>query len=159
MATRPTEYITWTDGAPSKVIEPTSGQKLSGWLGGQAPPNEYMNWCLYILDLWTQWLDQVTYSPNGVALITGTTTAAAPVKTYFCNVTGGAFSVVLPAAASNKGTSFNIKNTTFGSGNVVTMGRTGTDLLEGATTDTVAAGDSKTWKSDGVSNWYLVGAE
>lgn len=35
---------TWADGDPSYVIEPGSSKKTTGWLSGEKPPYQYMNW-------------------------------------------------------------------------------------------------------------------
>lgn len=58
MATKPSTYLNWTDGAGSKVVQPPPAQLLSGWTAGEAPPFEYMNWLFWTTDLWIQWLDQ-----------------------------------------------------------------------------------------------------
>ena len=58
MPSRPSVYLTWTDGAsPSKVREPPSGKKLAGWLKSERPPYQYMNWLFWLTDQWIQYLD------------------------------------------------------------------------------------------------------
>ena len=60
MATRPSTYLNWTDGSPSKVVQPPSNFLLQGWQAGQAPPFQYANWQIWLLDQWVQYLDQLT---------------------------------------------------------------------------------------------------
>jgi hypothetical protein len=60
--TRPSAFLDWTDGDPSKVTEPPAGEKLVGWFKGEAPPFEYMNWLFYQTDLWLKYLDQAVFS-------------------------------------------------------------------------------------------------
>ena len=71
---RPATYINWTDGAPSKVVQPDASFLLTGWQAGQAPPPQYMNWAFYELDQWVQYLDQITNAgvPDGaIRLLNG----------------------------------------------------------------------------------------
>lgn len=60
MPSRPSNYINWTDGSPTKVVQPPSAFALQGWIAGQAPPFQYMNYLFYTLDQWVQWLDFFT---------------------------------------------------------------------------------------------------
>lgn len=74
MANRPTTYLDWTDGAPSKVIQPPSTKQLQGWVAAEAPPFQYMNWLFWLTDQWIQYFDQtfVTGSSElGVRIIEG----------------------------------------------------------------------------------------
>lgn len=87
--------------------------------------------------------------------ISGNTTLVSTSHFYFGNTSGGSFNATFPAASSNSGAQFCVKNITFGGGNLVNLVRTGADLFEGATSDSVAAGEQKCYASDGVSNWYL----
>lgn len=58
--TKPTVYLDWTDGSPTKVTQPGPSQQASGWVAGERPPFQYMNWLFYITDQWIQWLDYYT---------------------------------------------------------------------------------------------------
>jgi len=59
MATpRPINYLNWTDGAPSKVVQPDSSFLLQGWVPGQAPPAQYANWQGYLTDQWIKYFDE-----------------------------------------------------------------------------------------------------
>jgi hypothetical protein len=50
---KPTDgHISWTDGAASKVTNPSAAKKLLGWLSAEKPPFEYMNWLFRTIDLW-----------------------------------------------------------------------------------------------------------
>jgi len=57
---KPTSHINWTDGAPAKVQEPTSGKKLLGWAFKERPPFEFMNWLFFRLDEWVKYFESVT---------------------------------------------------------------------------------------------------
>lgn len=59
MANRPSAYPLWTDGDVSKVVQPPSNFALAGWLIGQAPPNTYMNWEMWMYGNWIAYLDSV----------------------------------------------------------------------------------------------------
>lgn len=71
------------------------------------------------------------------------------------NATGGAKTVTIPLASTNKGMIVTIKKTDV-SGNAVTVARTSTDTFDGATSISLAAQyDSSTIYSDG-SNWWIM---
>lgn len=57
MGNRPQTYLNWTDGAPSKVVQPPSNFSLTGWQASQAPPFQYMNWLFFLTDEWIKYLD------------------------------------------------------------------------------------------------------
>ena len=100
-------------------------------------------------------IDTNTYQvTKTISSITSNTTGSSTVETYFADTTGGAFTFTLPAAASNSGVRFLVKHTTFGSANSVTVARTGADLIEGGTADTISAGENRTYVSNG-TDWYL----
>jgi hypothetical protein len=100
-------------------------------------------------------IDTNTYQvTKTISSITSNTTGASTVETYFADTTGGAFTFTLPAAASNSGVRFLVKHTTFGSANAVSVARTGADLIEGATSDTINAGEAREYVSNG-TNWFL----
>jgi hypothetical protein len=83
--------------------------------------------------------------------ITANTTLASTTRYYLCDTTGGAFTVTLPAAASNNGIAFTVKHTTFGGANDVTVA-TG-ETIDGEVGDTLTAGEGKTYISNGTS-WF-----
>lgn len=61
MAVKPVEgHIDWTDGAPSKVIDPGAAKKLAGWLASERPPHRIMNFLLYVVDKWNKYFEEVT---------------------------------------------------------------------------------------------------
>ncbi len=159
MATRPSAYPQWTQGLSTQITQPPTDIWQQGYTPSQSPIPDYDNWLLYTINEWIEWFDQQVYSPNTVATITGNTTGAQPVTTYFCNVTSAGFNFTFPASASNAGYKVTLKNASFGSSNVVNLLPTGSDTLEGASSDTLVAGDSKTYQADGNGNWFLVGAE
>lgn len=78
MANRPSSYLNWTDGSPSKVVQPPSNFLLQGWQAGQAPPFQYANWQIWLADQWIQYLDQLTNTgipDQAIRLINGGTVA------------------------------------------------------------------------------------
>lgn len=93
-----------------------------------------------------------------IGTITGTTTIADgdTNSTLLCNATGGSFDVNLPtAAAANKGRLITVKKID-ATGNTVTIKRSGTDTIDGATSQVITTQwTSITVQSDG-SNWYIV---
>lgn len=104
--------------------------------------------------------DWISAAPSGggsgsVASITANTTAASNVGTYFCNPTGGAFTVTLPAASSAVGYRVTIKNIQMQSGNSITIARTGSDQIEGGSSATLAPGDVMTFQNDGTNYWQV----
>lgn len=84
--------------------------------------------------------------------ITANTTLSSAINYYLCDTTGGAFTVTLPAAASNDGVSFTVKHTTFGGANDVTIA-TG-ETIDGESGDTLTAGEGKTYISNGTA-WFI----
>lgn len=57
---KPSSHLEWTDGAPAKVTEPTVGKKLSGWLKGERPPFQFMNWLFFRQDEWNKYFETQT---------------------------------------------------------------------------------------------------
>jgi hypothetical protein len=58
--TKPSVYIQWTDGDPSKVVAPGPALALQGYLPNQPVAAQNLNWLFYTLDQWVKWLDQQT---------------------------------------------------------------------------------------------------
>lgn len=58
MTTRPSRYLNWTDGNASKVTAPDTSTALAGWVPGEVPPPDYVNWLTWMTDEWIQYLDQ-----------------------------------------------------------------------------------------------------
>lgn len=83
MSTRPSVYPEWATtlsnngplGGPSRV-EPSSGDKATGFLFPQQPPREWFNWLLYTNFKWIEYLDEeITAGGNtSFAQSTATTT-------------------------------------------------------------------------------------
>lgn len=89
------------------------------------------------------------------ANISGNTTLSyATAQYYFGDTSGGAFTATLPAASSNDGKHFFLINTDFGGSNDITVARTGGDLINGATSDTITPGETKHYASNG-TNWFV----
>lgn len=59
--TKPTDHIDWTDGStPTKVVEPSVGKKLLGWIAGERPAFQFMNWLFWQTDNWDKYEETVT---------------------------------------------------------------------------------------------------
>lgn len=60
MATKPSKFLDWvTDGSVSKIYEPPTPLKNSGWVAGEAPPFDYMNWLFYMADQWIKYFEEI----------------------------------------------------------------------------------------------------
>lgn len=56
---KPTNLPRWADTAnPADVVEPTEGQKGSGWALNQIPPHTYFNWWKNLVYVWIAWLQK-----------------------------------------------------------------------------------------------------
>lgn len=67
---------------------------------------------------------------------------------------GSTFTLTLPTASSNQGRRYTIVNKGAG---VVTVARTGSDTIGGATSLTLAQYHAYTFESDGVGVWFQLG--
>lgn len=56
MANRPTKYPEWADGAAA-ITEPTTAKKLIGWLTGEHPASQVMNWLFNLAFGWIKYFD------------------------------------------------------------------------------------------------------
>lgn len=75
MATQPSTFLNWTNGAAPNVIAPPTALQISGWMAGQAPPYEYMNWLFWLTDQWIQYFASLN-APNpipNIRILTGST--------------------------------------------------------------------------------------
>lgn len=159
-AIRPTSTVVWTDGSADKVVDPPSAQQLSGWTEGEPIPFQYLNFLFWNLYQWQAWFDFINGGSGGAGLvsnISANTTGAVPFKYYFCNTSGGGFTFTLPDAATFQGQEFNVMNTTFGGSNNVTVARTGSNLINGDTSDSIDPGTPRRYVSNG-TNWYVLNA-
>ena len=87
-----------------------------------------------------------------IATITGATTLGTGNYTVLCN-SASAFTVTLPAAASNTGRRYHIKNINTG---IITVDGDGSETIDGATTATLATQfEAITIMCDG-SNWHIL---
>ena len=67
--TKPTQYISWTQGSPTQVAQPTPTQQASGFTAGQRPTYQTLNWLLFTLDNWVQFFDQAIVGTSMSAAI------------------------------------------------------------------------------------------
>lgn len=94
------------------------------------------------------------YLPAGVDNISGNTTASSIYKFYYGNTTGGSFTFTLPLAAAYQGLEVNVYNITFGGSNTISVSRSGSDTINGGTSDSIAAGENRRYVSNG-TGWYV----
>lgn len=95
---KPSLFLNWTDGTPPKVTQPPSSLQSSGWLPGEAPPPDFMNWLFWLTDSWIQWLDYEIENviDNAVGILaasnilttTGNTTIGSEQLTLLASTTG-----------------------------------------------------------------------
>lgn len=93
-------------------------------------------------------------SPYTVRIKTTFYTAVAN-DVVFCDTSAGGFNITLPLASANVGAVIIVKKVSL-DGNVLGLGRTGSDLIEFGTSQNFFP--LQTWHliSDGVSNWWSV---
>lgn len=58
MAAKPTNLAAWNSGGANNV-EPSAGEKVTGWTVGQAPPSSYFNWWMRLIWQWIVYLDDL----------------------------------------------------------------------------------------------------
>lgn len=157
--TRPTAQPRWASGMAAIIAEPPSGKKDQGWIA-EKPPFAYDNWFYNLVYQWLLWLDFITYSPNLQVTKTTTATISFPTRTVFGDVSGAGFTATLDLAANfPKGHRVTFKNISVGSGNTLTVAPGSGDKLEGTTSnDSLAAGDNRTYETDGVADWWDIGS-
>lgn len=100
----------------------------------------------------------ITVAPQASQVIGFTATSSISVKyLYPCDTTSAGFTATLPAAsAAASGATVFIKKTDATS-NIVTIGRTGVDTLDGATSLTIETQNGTYGMvSDGVSKWFSI---
>lgn len=101
-----------------------------------------------------RWFESSSKTVN----VTTTYTAASDIHWVRADATAGAFTVTLPLASENWKRTIGIIKTD-SSSNAVTIGRTGSDTINGATTQTLATQYNRiVLKSDGSSSWDVAGA-
>lgn len=62
----PNTFLNWTDGSAPNVLQPPSSLQVSGWMAGQAPPFEYMNWLFWLTDQWIQYFAGLNAGSNPI---------------------------------------------------------------------------------------------
>lgn len=50
-------FLDWTNGMSPFVTQPPSSLQASGWVPGQGPEPDFMNWLFWLADQWIQWID------------------------------------------------------------------------------------------------------
>lgn len=85
-------------------------------------------------------------------------TALYSIPVVFCNTTSGAITVTLPTAVGNEGKSFVIKKTASDS-NLVTIGTTSSQLIDGASTATLHVQYDSITVTSTNANWLITARE
>jgi hypothetical protein len=97
MATKPSSLPQWaTDGGTT--VEPSSGQKQTGWAVGTRPPARWMNWWKNLVYQWMQYLDAPAGTPGTVG--NGGTALSATGGSTVSGSTGGGGLIGTGGAAS-----------------------------------------------------------
>lgn len=65
----PTSKPNWTDGSPTKVVEPTPSKKNQGWIKEEKPPFQIFNWIFFNVG---QWIDRFIGSKKYNVIVGGT---------------------------------------------------------------------------------------
>lgn len=121
MSTKPTELPRWaTDPLPDTVISPPSDKRDIGWLPGERPPAEYVNWLLQKLYYWVEWLDDGDCAFDALSAVTLAVSGTSTLQTL--SVPGTATIATLAA------TSANVTALTATSANVTTLTAGGTTI-------------------------------
>lgn len=104
---------------------------------------------------WFRSIFQVLQRRTKAATVTSAYTVASDVGCVFANATGGTITVTLPASLSWGGRPITVIKTD-SSTNAVTVSRTGSDLINGATTQPVGLQyHAVTFRADGTTNWNI----
>lgn len=156
---KPGTYLNWTDGSPSKQVQPPAGQLLSGWVANQKGPFRYWNWLFYITDLWIKYFDSVTYSGQSPRIIANTTWDGTT-RTQLLDPTLGTFTFTLPLASNFGGQRVTVKNVAALGSNNVSIAKTGSDTIEGdAGPISLTPRDVMTFEAEALNNiWWDVSA-
>lgn len=154
--TRPTTgtLIVWG----GTQVQPSTGEAATGYAQDFVPPAEWHNFKFGNIYLWLTWFDYIT-NPSSLQLSkTANFTMAYPTRSYLCDPTAGSFTGTFPLANTLfPGARFMVKNIAIGSGNVVNLAISGSDQVENQSTDVLAAGEFRTYETDGVSKFWQVG--
>lgn len=67
MANKPLALPEWATGGA--IVEPPSGKKTSGWIGGEQPPAEYLNWLQNLQYQWVEYVNDPAQTANNLALL------------------------------------------------------------------------------------------
>lgn len=105
MATKPTKIPVWNTGGTNNV-EPTSGEKITGWSVGQTPPSSYFN---FLQKLYGEWLEYLDDLDNHNFNWTAAHTFVGPADEVAITITGTDTGIAIEATgggsvASNQGT-------------------------------------------------------
>lgn len=131
---KPSPQFTWTDGSPTKVVEPSGPKKILGWQALERPPFEYMNWLFYHISNWLLYFESVTdLRPLTVQAVASSYSPTTADHVILFDATTGNKTVNLPAAASSVGLKLVIKKVD-GTANTVTIDGNASETIDGQLT-------------------------
>ena len=107
MAQKPTSKPQWTVGNPDIAtvsIEPGGPKKVTGWLAGEKPPFQWMNWLFYNISLWISYLEHPEVEP--LVVDDNVTLSATGPRLILVDATDGSLDINLPLASLVKGMTF-----------------------------------------------------
>lgn len=149
MSTKPTILPLWaTNPVVGGVITPSAAKQQRGWVPGERPPAQYMNWILVNTYLWLKWISDGDVSWNSSTVAHNMTIGTNAADTLVVNSTATFNnSVTFASIVVNAGAAFN--------GNV-TLGDAGGDVLTVNATstfqDAITANNSLTVQGNFVAN-------
>lgn len=157
MASQPGQFLNWLGSSPTPPsayqAQPPAGQLQTGFLAGQPPPYRFVNYALWLLDQWVQYLASIATQGAGFTTVTGSGVISTGFQIYLGDTTSGAFTLTLPQASLSSGYQVTVKNK-WATGNNLTLTPNGTDNIEGANASIVLAqGDFFTLICDGTQWW------
>ena len=81
MATKPTDLPRWATDA-GRTLEPTSGEKDTGWQAGYKPPARKMNWLFNTIYDWIVWLAYAVFRESHAVVADETKTGYTGLEQY-----------------------------------------------------------------------------
>lgn len=121
-----------------------------------SPPPDYIDYNSYSYKRWVNLVYNLLASMVNVVNVTTTYTARALDGYIRADATSAGFTITLPPAADNVGRKIIVKKVD-GGVNVVTIGVSGTDTIQGSATKTLTTQwDTYTFVSNGNNGWEIV---
>lgn len=68
MANKPTELPPeWATDGSADVVTPNAGKKVLGWIGGERPPGQVVNWFWNLAYQWLLWVSDLIFGPDSAS--------------------------------------------------------------------------------------------